>query len=289
MPSRSVAVAIILFWLAANGWLLYREVWPQWRAGEPPAYTIDLTEELGKSAVAWDVYQKGAKIGSAFSEVARQPDRTYKLGTQYHFDKLKVLGVEFRKLVGVYHVTEDGDLLGLSAQIILQQSAGKLGLVYHQLDVRGTVQQGALVPQFFYNLEEVKLGEVRIPVEGRGGILNPLQLVNRLPGLHVGRRWRIALFDPLGADLGKALGPQFEHVFTAVESVSVRELDAEVVTDTLEWEQEEVPCFKIEYRKPGEPDLIAATWVRRRDGLVLQQHSSHGLTEMTLRRVPPSR
>src|SRR5947209_12741032 len=77
MPPRSVVAAILMFWLAADGWLFYREVWPYWRAGDPPPYTIDLTEELGNASVSWEILKKGEKIGYATSYVHRRHDRTY--------------------------------------------------------------------------------------------------------------------------------------------------------------------------------------------------------------------
>ncbi len=286
MPPRPVAFIVVLFWLAANGWLIYREVWPNWRAGEPPPYTIDLTQELSKQTVGWEVLQKGARVGRALSGVERQPDRTYKLRSQFHFDKLRLLGIDIRRLVSAYHVTEDGELLGLSAEVVIEQSLGKHGILEHDFAMQGAVENGQLLPHFFYNKEKLALGEVRIPVAGRGGALNPLDPLNRVTGLSAGRRWRIALFDPLGSELSKALGPQFQEVLEAVQGMTIPTLEAEVRDDDLAWDGADVPCFKIEYRKPGEQELAAATWVRRRDGLVLQQFSRHELLELTLRREP---
>src|SRR5829696_3654452 len=136
--------------------------------------------------------------------------------------------------------------------------------------------------------QELDVGEVKVPVAGQGSALNPLHPVNRITGLSEGRRWRIALFDPTAVDLGKALGPEIGGLLKTVESVRIPVLEAEVTTDTLAWDGDEVPCFKVEYREPGKQELLAATWVRRRDGLVLQQHSKNDLLELelTLRRVP---
>ena len=53
--------------------------------------------------------------------------------------------------------------------------------------------------------------------------------------------------------IGKALGPQFGDLLGAVEGLAIPELHAEVKTATLAWNREDVPCFKIEYRKPDDP------------------------------------
>ena len=43
---------------------------------------------------------------------------------------------------------------------------------------------------------------------------------------------------------------------------------------------------KIEYREPGKTRVVARTWVRRRDGLVLQQEASHEGMNVVLLRDP---
>src|SRR6266853_756611 len=228
MPPRSIVAAVLLFWLGANGWMFYREVWPHWRSGEPPPYTIDLTEELGHASVRWDILKKDRRIGYATSRVERQRDRTYKLHIQFHFDKFRVMILEVHKLSGVYHVTEDGELLGLSSHTALAIK-DKLGSLEMEFEMKGQVEGGQLVPEIFFNREKLALGDLKMPVAGQGGALNPLHPLNRLPGLSEGRRWRITLFDPLSA-LGKAMGPQLQE---ALEGMSVRELLAEVKVDTL--------------------------------------------------------
>src|SRR5438067_2473565 len=98
MPHRSIVAAIVLAWLFANGWLFYRQVWPHWRSGDPPPYSIDLAEELSKATVNWDIWRNEDKIGSARSEVVRQPDHTYHLSTTLTFKQLRLLDLEVRKL-----------------------------------------------------------------------------------------------------------------------------------------------------------------------------------------------
>jgi hypothetical protein len=293
MPSRPLIAAIVLFWLGTNGYLFYTEVLPRWRAGEPPPYTIDLTEEVGAnrqsaSTVNWNVLQKGSRIGQGFSQVGRRPDRTYELRTQFRFEKLKLLNlVDIRKIASTYHINEEGELLGLSAQAIIWQPNRKGQYpIEHKFDMDGTVADGQLVPRFFYNDAEVKFGAVKVPVSHRGNTLNPLHPVNRVQGLSEGRTWRVPLFDPLSADLGKSLAPEVRELLHAAEGMSIPVLEAIVTGETLAWDGADVPCFKIEYRKPGERELKAATWVRRRDGLVLQQFSSNDFMDLTLQRIP---
>ena len=291
MPSRPLVALIVVFWLAANGALFYREVWPHWRPGEPPPFTVDLTEEvafnkLGTSGTTWYVMQKGKRIGFAVSNVVRLPDRTYELQSVYRFERLGLFNlIELRKLTSAYHVTEEGELLGLSAEMFLQQPVGRQGgFLEHEFGVTGTVdpEERVLVPKFFYNKQPVDFGAIKVPVVGQGGAVNPLHPINRVNGLSEGRRWRVPLFDPMSADLGKMLPAEFREFLTAFEGVTVPVLEAQVRGAVLEWQDEDVPCFLIEYRKPAEPEPVARTWVRRRDGLVLQQQSRNDLMELTL-------
>src|SRR5260370_38876736 len=87
MPPRSIVAAVLLFWLGANGWMFYREVWPHWRSGEPPPYTIDLTEALGHASIRWDILKKDMRIRYAPSRGGRPPDRTSKMPNQRQFNK----------------------------------------------------------------------------------------------------------------------------------------------------------------------------------------------------------
>src|SRR5207253_2067046 len=58
MPPRWMTWAIVAFWLATTTWLVVREVAPRWRAGEPPPYTIDLTDEVSRQDIHWIVVQR---------------------------------------------------------------------------------------------------------------------------------------------------------------------------------------------------------------------------------------
>jgi hypothetical protein len=284
MPSRSFVVAVIACWLAANFWLFHREVWPRWRSGEAPPYTIDLTEELGNPASDWEMLQKGKVIGRALSRVERRPDRTYALHTDLYFRNFPLPLIVLTRISTAYRVTEEGDLRGLWAQFVGRFSREIAGISDFDVQIDGTVENGEVAPKLRMNQLPLPLGDFKVPIRESGSVLNPMQLLNRVPGLSVGRSWRMHLFDPVQA-FSKAL-PEYREIAAAAEGMTIPELHAEVVADTLHWDDQDVACFKIEYRKPGEPDPVAATWVRRRDGLVLQQQSASGLFELTLRRVP---
>jgi hypothetical protein len=120
-------------------------------------------------------------------------------------------------------------------------------------------------------LKALGLAELHVPV--RGSVLNPMHLLNRLPGLRPQQSWRVPVLDP------------------GLAGMSLSELEALVVEANLPWKDKgkdaEVSCYMIEYREPGKNDLRARTWVRQRDGLVLQQQASFASREFVIQRTPP--
>jgi hypothetical protein len=119
---------------------------------------------------------------------------------------------------------------------------------------------------------------VAFPVSDSGNMLNPMHLVPKISGLHEGRTWKIPLMNPL-----EAIPTEYRDL-VPTRNMVVKELIATVLVEDRDWHGALEPCFKIEYGKPGERPL-AATWVRRRDDLVLEQWASYEGVEYTLQRV----
>src|SRR5207302_1863942 len=99
-----------------------------------------------------------------------------------------------------------------------------------------------------------------------GSVLNPLQPLNRLPGLRRGQRWEVPLVHPLADVAHKYL----KDVIGTAPAPQLRVLQAEVLPETqwLEWgvNHTQVPCLVIEYHSD---DMTGKTWVRASDGVVL--------------------
>ncbi len=273
MPPRWCTWFIVLFWLATTGWMFYREAWPHLQGGEPPPYSIDLTDEVSVQPVLWKVWYQGKVSGTGRSFVRRQPDRTYQLETQFHFERLPILLLELRKMTTMYRVTEAGELRELGARVVLSEAVIGQGNLELALAVSGPVKQGKFWPQVQVEGLNQEVPQLKpVDVSGQGNVLNPMHLLNRLSGLRVGQRWRIPLVDPLRTILpGQNLGLPF--------------LDAEVKAGDLTWHGEKVLCHKIEYREPGKK-VTASTWVRQTDGLVLQQAANHQGLDLLLVREP---
>ncbi|MBM3993028.1 MAG: hypothetical protein FJ303_02565 [Planctomycetes bacterium] len=278
MPSRIVTAAIILFWLTMTGWLVYREVVPTMIADASPTYTPDLTDEIGSPQISWTILHNGKRTGGATSQVISNADRSFTFRTAYRFRQFSYLGIEIRSIEVKYNISDAGKLQSLATKhTILAPLLSKDEI---RLEMKGAVANGVYRPTFFLNDVEEKLpdfGEIRF--DQTGNIVNPMHLFNRLRGLRDGQTWKVPRPDPL-----QGLKKQLPAAFA--KQLSGSTLTAAVSVDTLEWDQREVQCFKIEYRELGKKDLIGRTWVRKADGLVLQQEQSELGMNFTIQRTP---
>lgn len=297
MPLPRHVVLIVLFWLGATAWLVHRDVWPRLRPGEPPPFSIDLADEAragGAFENRWLVYKhkdgKRQEKGYARSQVRYHPkDDTYELLGKYKLwaDNAKVLvDKEEQYIESMYRITREGDLREVTA-------TGKLTLPLLGIEVEGEIT-GKVEDRVFRPRVELKkpisLTHELQPVEvsARGSVLNPLQPLNRLPGLRRGQRWRVPLV--LLTDLIKAQ-PSLKGL--EVSPPSLPYLDAEVQADLdgLVWGPDglTMACLVIDYHgsdSRGE-EVTGRTYVRASDYLILQQEMKMGGEHLTLVREYP--
>jgi hypothetical protein len=308
MPSRNVVLAILAFWAATTAWMVFREILPRLRPGDPPPFTIDLTDEVslaeesgtdnraspfGARANAWTVELQGKKIGHALTRVLRHSDRTYEMQSDLWPTELVVPNIKINRLSSSYRITKTGELAAMSVRAVVSDENGlffgKAG-AQQEWGVEGEVKEGLLTLQAMryekdlskrgrqdaYIKKDAGFGLQPTPVPPRGAVLNTLQPVNRLIGLHSGQTWRIPQLDPL------------ETIFYALkrgDPPHTRYLDAAVNADEMTWKHSLVPCWRIDYAEPGSAGkVIARTWVQQSDGLVLQQDAEYAKMVLVVRR-----
>lgn len=285
MPSRLVTVAIILFWLATTGWMFSREVLPLWQAGEPPPFHLDLAEEVSAHTTNWDVLEQGQKIGTAHTTVRRTRDRNYALQVQFHFHNWSVVGISVDKCSCEYRITPRGELLGLLAQMVLGQNILNL-----EADIHGEVKGEELFSDI--SLKSAALGKDwtmeldPMPLSKAGNILNTMHPINRITGLHDGRSWQVPVIDPI--ELAVSSLPKKLNLPLSLPSLSGNQrnrfLLAEVHAASLPWDEVDIACWRIDFAEPNKTPQ-ARLWVRRSDGLVLQQESSVMGKTMQMKRM----
>jgi hypothetical protein len=284
MPPRLIVVAILIFWIAATAWLFQRDLWPNLRPDEPPPYTIDLADEARQQAlpIHWNVLHGEKKIGQVQTSVSYRPaDDTFDMqGRIGHLDlgRVGLLQISANRLASTYTVTRTGELRELLIEGTLAvQTAALLSaaLIDARVRLEGKVEKGYFIPygevEVGNHKEELQLEPVE--VSSRGSILNPLHPVNRIVNLRPGQHWRTPLVDPLADSLSTMVRKNPALEMLVRRAPGARELRAEVLAEpvTMRWEQREVPCLVIEYRRD---DFLAHTWVRASDGLVLRQEAS---------------
>jgi hypothetical protein len=276
MPPRLITGAILAFWLVMTGWLIEREVVPMMLADVSPSFQPDLTDEIGSPVVAWTVLQDGKRLGSANSRVHAIDDRTFEFQSSMRFNQFTFGPLNVQEIDHMYRVSEDQKLLTVTTKLV-----GKLllGNSDFTLEMKGEVINDELQPRLFLNKDEITLDIGKIKFVQKGNFVNPMHLLNRLRGLREGKTWTINLPDLQGGANNEFMGDLIKRV--GGPSVLI----AEVTTDTLAWDHKEVACYKIEYHEPGK-EVTVRTWVRKTDGLVLQQDTSQFGFDLVLQRIP---
>jgi hypothetical protein len=293
MPPRFVTVLIVLFWLGTGAWFFQREVWPSLRSGDPPPFVIDLVDEARQLPIHWDVFQGDKWVGEAITQIGYdQADDSFRLEGKFQLTGLAA-GLAKSEVKSTYRVTRAGELRQVDAHVELAVPVFVFSVV---ADIGGPVQDGTFLPEGTVTLpgQTQKIEFDPVPLSGRGSVLNPLHPVNRLTGLRPGRTWQIPLFDPLAVltaarfEGKNTKDPAMLAVMALLQGhgngSQFRRLNATVLdgTQSLFWDKHEEVCQVIEYR---DGDLGARTWVRQKDGTVLQQEANLRGDQIVLKRV----
>lgn len=238
MPPRPVILAVVAFWLAMTGLLVYRDLGRLFRPGQCPDYTLMATDEASRHSggVRWSVKKNGelayrAESWVEYRETSPDPALrdTFELRAKLRTLPTPDGKTPERRVRSLIRLARNGELREVSGQ--LHQVVGEYELV---IDILGTVRDGQLEPRWrvrawakdrdspdrvFENRQPVirqdePLYQVELPFEAlpfpeRGLLLDPLHPPNRLDDLKPGRAWQM----PLMADLLilEALGRSLEH------------------------------------------------------------------------------
>jgi hypothetical protein len=273
MPGRWLSVAIVAFWVGMNGWLFFSDLWPRWQAGQPPAYEIDLLQEVQTKRpwVPWAVFQDGRKVFQAQTRVEHPERDVYEMKARF----LPVPGsapatvsfMQVRRMSSTYRVSND-DLLAVDVEFEGTVPAARLlkgARTEFLARIHGEVRGGRFAPVL--ELPALRDKPLRLPeveVKRHGAVMLPLHPVDRIRGLTPGRRWQVPVFDPVAESL---------HALVPADQ-GPRVLHARVLPDPVVFaggRRGGEPCLVIEYT--GD-DTKLETWVSRRDGVVLCQQAT---------------
>jgi hypothetical protein len=276
MPPRTVVLAIVVLWLAAVGWLGYREWWAE---PEPPGL-LARADEVGTQYFNWRAWRyppkgkattaegKGDNAGPGNFTLKRDRNSyLFKLwGVFTPNEDFTFRGQTVTALEHACRLTTRGRLRGLECKVVLGG---------HTVQLRGRLDGAGFTA-------EVRHGDAapeQVVAEVPGSLLNLLQPLHRLEGLREGQRWQTAAFDPLEAAYRSRKGER---------GLPLRELEAAVTRDALEgWHEPAVPCWRVDYREGGQ--VRARVWARAGDGLVLRQEVFHDANTRTRLERDPER
>jgi len=272
-----LAPFIILFWCVTTTWLVVAKILPALLPGSPPGYQALYASNNRLIPVAWNVLWQDRPIGWAVSDSQRGANGEVTVETLLHFDSLpldELLPAWTRPLIG--RAIDRSSALNLEAR-------GRL-----TIDPRGNLQAfrstvdlpGGVAPVVLDGT--VDDGHVRIMV--RAGEMSyetsrylPTHIMigdelcpqATMPGLSLGKRWTVPVYNPLRGTNG-----------------ALEVLHAEVVREeSLFWEDRLVRVDLVVYRDdPSEHhEPTARIWVDR-SGRVLRQESRMFGSALTFQR-----
>jgi hypothetical protein len=264
MPSRLMIAVILVCWLAMTALLIHFEVAPMMLADASPTYQPDITDEIGSPQITWHLKQNGKRAGTVRSRIVPYEDRSFELHTLWHFDTaiMEIQHVETNE-----RVSENRKLQEFYAKFVVKDT---------NIEIRGKVAGHLMEPRLSFNGVEQKMFDLeKIDVNEQGDVINSMSPISRLRGLYETQTWTVRRFD-----LSHCINLPFLKSMSGPTA-----LIAAVKSDTLLWDHKDVICFKIEYHEAGK-EVTGRTWVRKADGLVLQQETWHLGTEMVLERIP---
>jgi hypothetical protein len=282
MPSRPVIIAIVAFWLLTAGWFVARDFTSAGRPGDPPPFTIELSDEAQPMTVPerWTCTLNGRKIGTMSTTLSYQPtDDTFELRAKSA--EISFLELDLPReghvsmLVKDYddrvRITREGEFRAMRTAATLSVK----GIGQAKVDISAEVRGGRLERHLSFEVPGlVTYASTLEPTDPpRGNVLNPMHPVPRITGLHAGQTWRQPLIDPR-IDILRAAAAQLPIKLPLPELP--RALAARVLPDPqpIEWNGTH-SCLVIECR--DDEDYVARTWVNIIDGAVLRQEAgAHG-------------
>jgi hypothetical protein len=299
MPSRYFTCAILAFWLATVGWLVYRDILPWLQAGEAPRlFRADFSDEVRSTEIRWAIFRDGRKVGAPLSDrgrvgtasslIKRNKDRSYSLSTELEFrDGLEVgrppFSIRFRKITSTYVVGPPREQLReVTVEAVVDVTEAAKGST---LAIKGKVKDGMLAAHIRAVVFGQTIEQVLEPVKvsARDSFFNAMHLLHKIPDrLHAGQSWSMPAVDPLGeaamALLAKAL--PLVKILEPLLKMQIEKLFARVSSGTfspppsITWSGPGEDCWIIDYyRDPGGKEMVARTWVRKSDQWLLCQEA----------------
>lgn len=275
MTNKLYVAAVLMLWVSTMSWLVATRIVPPFFKGDPPLAIF----VSAAAPTVWRISLNNRVCGVAATQVLPAG-----AGASEHNSRLKLNGLPvaqiappwmrgmFEKLGSVSADVQSamvvdalGNLTSFSTRIRIDEAPSLVA-------INGSVRGESLRVR-------VRAGEweksLTYPWHRDGSLSGDLMPPDRLTGLHVGRRWRSTVYNPLGS-------------YNALVGV----IEAEVVAqEQLAFQGKLTPMFRIEYRDTvaagvSESDrLRSEVWVSEQ-GVVLRQEIVFLNTRLGFERMP---
>lgn len=259
MPSRLWCGFIIVFWLASTAWLVQRDVLPSLGLGQL-TYDRALSARAVEEPVEWHIYREDKEVGNLFFAVDPRPQGDFELRSRAKIEvEIPPLEATEFYIKSTIFVDPLKRLDRLEVSLSLPQSGTEVTIDGHTNDDELSVAIALMIA----GKERFKR-DLTFAVDRSVMMLDMLGQIDRLPDLYPGRTWRTRFINPVTALLTGTVAP----------STSLDYIQHEVVeTETIEWDEREWPCYKVEHRYQK---AATHSWARVSDGKVLVQEVLFG-------------
>ena len=276
MPSRSLTITVILFWLGTCVWLFQREIWPRAEPGAVPLFKLYLTDDSQPSPlpVRWDAKQRVAKqnetrvfeyrLTTAVTHQDKAKEDTFVLSARLEppRDPEKAKNFVLRRLESEYIVDERRRMIGLTASVVFRPTISPLAADEDTGEYEGTVERDTCSLSWEKTSgKRADRGKIEVDVSRTGLVLMPLHPVHLMEDLAPGRRWGCYLFDPVDQISAKSPSSSPRLIWVNAEVRKEEEL--------LLFHTQERLCQVIDYEGDG-GDVRGSTWVDVKDRRVLK-------------------
>lgn len=269
MNSRWYNTAVVLLWLVTMGWLVTTKVLPPLLVGEPPSYRQVIEAQNLDPVVGWRVLWKGQSLGWALTDTKSQPTGLTEVHGRVHFDAFPLSSMApiwlqpFLILAKqpLDHLSLDANsamLIDGFGRLLRFDSVVRLEPLIEEISMRGTVNGGQLQLQIRSGNQtfshDISLPPKALPTDA----LSPQ---TRLPGLHVGQKWTVPVFNPLWPTK------------SPIEIISAEVEEAARIRWNGELQNTLVVVYRYDSGTGGtKHNVQGRLWVRR-DGVVLKQEA----------------
>lgn len=258
MPSRPVAVVILLCWAASTIWLVHRDVLPALGVGEI-TFERALAARAVEEPVEWTIYRGDDEVGSLLFLVKPAADGSCRLHSRGRV-RSSISG--FRE--GPFEVVSEIDVDPLKRlrrlQVLLSLPADRI-----EVEISGDAKPNGRLTLSARLLRDEREAmtprKVELDVDPRIMVLDVFGQIDRLPDLRPAKTWTTRFVNPIRALVGglSMLGESVDVVQNRV-----------VVAESIEWGGDTVRCYRVEHRHGA---ATTYSWARVTDGKVLVQEA----------------